>query len=277
MLNLTELTPRKLKKPRKGGSSEEEETENLLENLVDNEEEDITINAAAPSVLNPETEENINVCVPTPTLSEEVKFNLFVHLKCAKNLPVKKQNGSTDAFVKFVLGQKVVHKTKTITKDSNPAWDECFLVVVPDLSSKLEIKVYNHQPGILVKDDLIGSHLLELSSLEQNNSLERDLSILAPATLGLGPDPAAAAAHLVVSLNLVALAASDCAHQARIRKPNHSKLTYIYLHLHSTSIYTIPLSGPEPRALQVQHLPVPAAEPRGHAQVSCDWRIVPLL
>ena len=217
MLNLTELTPRKLKKPRKGGSSEEEETENLLENLVDNEDEEILINAAAPTVLNPETEENINVCVPTPTLSEEVKFNLFVHLKCAKNLPVKKQNGSTDAFVKFVLGQKVVHKTKTITKDSNPAWDECFLVVVPDLSCKLEIKVYNHQPGILVKDDLIGSHLLELSSLEQNNSLERDLAILAPATLGPAPDTAAAAAHLVVSLNLVALAASDCAHQAQIR------------------------------------------------------------
>ena len=77
---------------------------------------------------------------------EDFKYILFVHLKYAKNLPMRtnkitKTNESIDSFVKFVVGQKVVHKTKTVVKDSNPTWDESFMIVVPDLSTNLEIKV----------------------------------------------------------------------------------------------------------------------------------------
>ena len=83
--------------------------------------------------------------------NEDVKYNLFVHLKCAKNLPLRTnkitkitqttQKEPVDSFVKFALGQKIVHKTKIIVKNSNPTWDESFMIVVPDLCSNLEIKV----------------------------------------------------------------------------------------------------------------------------------------
>ena len=61
------------------------------------------------------TEDCISVTdVSEGDVKEDVQHNLFIHLKSAKNLPPKKHNGTTDAYVKFSLGQKVVHKTKTI-------------------------------------------------------------------------------------------------------------------------------------------------------------------
>ena len=47
---------------------------------------------------------------------DDIEYRLFIHLKCAKNLSVRKQNGSVNAFVKFLLGSKVVHKIKVINK-----------------------------------------------------------------------------------------------------------------------------------------------------------------
>ena len=97
--------------------------------------------------------------------SEALEFRLFIHLKNGRNLSLKKP-GSINAFVKFVIGQKVVHKTK-IAKDSNPAWDESFMLVLEDLSQNLEIKVYNHN---IIKDEVIGVHQLELTSMEQTTA-----------------------------------------------------------------------------------------------------------
>ena len=97
--------------------------------------------------------------------SEDLEFRLFIHLKSARNLSTKKP-GSVSAFVKFLLGQKVVHKTKTV-KDFNPTWDESFMFVLPDLSQNLEIKVVNHS---IMKDELIGFHQLDLTSLEQTTA-----------------------------------------------------------------------------------------------------------
>ena len=95
---------------------------------------------------------NTNGCdtVDHTDCTEDLKYNLFIHLKCAKNLPMrankitKSNKECVDSFVKIVLGQKVVYKTKTIVKDSNPSWDETFMMVLPNLSSNVEIKV-NHE------------------------------------------------------------------------------------------------------------------------------------
>ena len=97
--------------------------------------------------------------------SEALEFRLFIHLKSGKNLSLKKP-GSINAFVKFLLGQKVVHKSK-IAKDFNPTWDESFMLVLPDLTQNLDIKVYNHS---IMKDELLGFHQLDLASLEQTTA-----------------------------------------------------------------------------------------------------------
>ena len=145
-------------------------------------------------------------------IKEDVQHNLFIHLKSAKNLPPKKNNGTTDAFVKFSLGQKVVHKTKTIPKDLNPAWDDSFLIVVPDLSSNLDIKIYHQN---LVKDDLIGTVTLELSSLLQNQTQEKELEINSTSSKVLYYDGASHPPVLVVSINLVSLPTPDFNPQQR--------------------------------------------------------------
>ena len=151
-------------------------------------------------------EENITVTDKSEEdIKENVQHSLFIHLKSAKNLPPKKLNGTTDAFVKFSLSQKVVHKTKTIPKDTNPVWDDSFLIVVPDLSSNLDIKIYHQN---LVKDDLIGTVALELSSLLQNQTQEKELEINSTSCKVLYYDGAAHPPVLLVSLNLVSLPTS---------------------------------------------------------------------
>ena len=54
-----------------------------------------------------------------------------------------------------------------IKKDCNPVWDESFMIVIPDLSQNLEMKILNHN---LMRDDVIGSHIVELTNLEQTTS-----------------------------------------------------------------------------------------------------------
>ena len=134
----------------------------------------------------------------SPDQSECLRYNLFVELKSCHNLPARKQHGSSDPFVKFMVGSKLVHKTRTVVKELNPVWEDIFLVVLEDLSAPLEVKVYSHN---LVKDDLLGQHSLDLSCLPLNTALHTSLPLHGQAQ----PPP-----ELVLSLNLVRLPASEC-------------------------------------------------------------------
>eukprot|EP00090_Calanus_glacialis_P005273 TRINITY_DN14089_c0_g1_i1.p1 TRINITY_DN14089_c0_g1~~TRINITY_DN14089_c0_g1_i1.p1 ORF type:complete len:766 (-),score=211.93 TRINITY_DN14089_c0_g1_i1:70-2205(-) len=128
---------------------------------------------------------------------QQFQYHLFVHIKAGHDLPPKKQNGSSDPYVKFLMNGKTVHRSKTIHKDLNPNWDESFMASVPDLSRHMEIRVFNHN---LVKDDLIGSFPLDLVSLSQNKSLDLKVSLedaSTGASEGLG--------SVSVGLNLVAV------------------------------------------------------------------------
>ena len=71
----------------------------------------------------------------------QFQYHLFVHIKAGHDLPPKKQNGSSDPYVKFLMNGKTVHRSKTIHKDLNPNWDESFMASVPDLSRHMEIRV----------------------------------------------------------------------------------------------------------------------------------------
>ena len=126
--------------------------------------------------------------------AESLRYNLFVSIQSCQNLPARK-HGTSDPFVKFTVGGKMVHRTKTMKSELNPVWDEVFVAVVSELGSPLEVKVYSQN---LVKDDLLGQHSLDLQSLPQNTTLE--------TSLPLHPLPDS---HLVLSLNLVCLPASD--------------------------------------------------------------------
>ena len=53
-------------------------------------------------------------------------------------------------------------------RELNPVWEDIFLVVLEELTSPLEVKVYSHN---LVKDDLLGQHSVDLTSLPLNNPL----------------------------------------------------------------------------------------------------------
>ena len=166
----------------------------------------VTVNLAATMETN--TDENIIVTdiskQEKEDMKEDLQHNLFIHLKSAKNLPPKKHNGTTDSFVKFSLSQKVVHKTKTIQKDLNPVWDDSFLIVVPDLSTNLDIKIYHQN---IVKDELIGTVTLELSSMLQNQTQEKelDINIISSKVCDGEVEPPV----LAVSLNMVSLPTSD--------------------------------------------------------------------
>ena len=128
----------------------------------------------------------------SPTQEDSLNYNLFVSLQSCQNLPARKQHGISDPFVKFVVGSKLVHRTKTMKGELNPMWDDIFVVVLSELTSSLEVKVYSQN---LVKDDLLG---LDLTFLDQNMTLENSLP--------LHPLPDS---HLLLSLNLVCLPASD--------------------------------------------------------------------
>ena len=51
------------------------------------------------------------------------------------------ETGTSDPYVKFKLGNKVVHRSKTIYRDLQPVWDEDFTVNVEDATVPLQIRV----------------------------------------------------------------------------------------------------------------------------------------
>ena len=70
-------------------------------------------------------------------------YLLHVHLKQGYDLAAKDTNGLSDPYVKFFVRglNKAAHKSKTVYKDLNPAWDERFVIPVEDPFVPVDIKV----------------------------------------------------------------------------------------------------------------------------------------
>lgn len=49
--------------------------------------------------------------------------------------------GTSDPYVKFKVGGKLVHKSKTVYKDLNPTWDETFTLGIEDPFEPVVVKV----------------------------------------------------------------------------------------------------------------------------------------
>ncbi|KAI8423758.1 hypothetical protein MSG28_012782 [Choristoneura fumiferana] len=72
-------------------------------------------------------------------------FQLRVHLKRGQNLVAMDKNGTSDPYVKFKVGGRLLHKSKIVYRDLNPVWDECFTVPIEDPFTPVQIKAASNQ------------------------------------------------------------------------------------------------------------------------------------
>ncbi|KAL0810995.1 hypothetical protein ABMA28_010286 [Loxostege sticticalis] len=95
-------------------------------------------------------------------------FQLRIHLKRGQNLIAMDKNGllsgTSDPYVKFKSGGRLLHKSRIVYRDLNPVWDECFTVPIEDPFQPVQLKVFDYDWGL--QDDFMGSCALDLTALE---------------------------------------------------------------------------------------------------------------
>ncbi|XP_058472799.1 multiple C2 and transmembrane domain-containing protein 1 isoform X2 [Solea solea] len=112
---------------------------------------------------------------PTPSL---LMYNLEIELKRGHNLAIRDKGGSSDPYVKIKLANKDVFKSKVISKNLNPVWNEKKSLILDSLSEPLNVKVFDYDFGF--QDDFIGSAYLHLDSLEQQRTIPVFLELKDP-------------------------------------------------------------------------------------------------
>ncbi|XP_061705416.1 multiple C2 and transmembrane domain-containing protein isoform X2 [Cydia pomonella] len=105
-------------------------------------------------------------------------FQLRVHLKRGQNLVAMDKNGTSDPYVKFKVGGRMLHKSKIVYRDLNPVWDECFTVPIEDPFQPVQIKVFDYDWGL--QDDFMGSCHLDLTALELGRTQDLVLCLRDP-------------------------------------------------------------------------------------------------
>lgn len=108
-------------------------------------------------------------------LRKYVFFQLRVHLKCGTNLTAMDKNGLSDPYVKFKIGGRLIHKSKTIHRELNPIWDEVFVAPIEDPFQPINIKVFDYDWGL--QDDFMGSTQIFLPDLELGKVEELNLPL----------------------------------------------------------------------------------------------------
>ncbi|XP_045470133.1 multiple C2 and transmembrane domain-containing protein isoform X3 [Harmonia axyridis] len=112
-------------------------------------------------------------------LREHSFFQLKVHLRRGLRLTAMDKNGLSDPYVKFKVSGNLLYKSKTISRDLNPNWDEHFTVPIEDPFNPLQIKVFDYDWGM--QDDFMGSALLDLTSLDLLRSTDLTLPLQDPS------------------------------------------------------------------------------------------------
>ncbi|XP_044745710.1 multiple C2 and transmembrane domain-containing protein-like isoform X2 [Coccinella septempunctata] len=111
-------------------------------------------------------------------LKEHSFFQLKVHLRRGLRLTAMDKNGLSDPYVKFKVSGNLLYKSKTISRDLNPTWDEHFTVPIEDPFVPLQIKVFDYDWGM--QDDFMGSAMLDLTSLDLMRSTDLTLPLQDP-------------------------------------------------------------------------------------------------
>ncbi|KAK9408400.1 multiple C2 and transmembrane domain-containing protein 1 [Crotalus adamanteus] len=107
--------------------------------------------------------------------AEPGMYQLDITLRRGTNLAARDRRGTSDPYVKFKLGGKEIFRSKTISKNLNPVWEERTSVFIEHLREQLYIKVFDYDFGL--QDDFMGSAFLDLNSLEQNRPVDVILSL----------------------------------------------------------------------------------------------------
>ncbi len=55
------------------------------------------------------------------------------------------KSGTSDPYVKFKSGSRLLHKSKTVRKDLNPMFDEVFTVPIEDPFEMITVKVSSRE------------------------------------------------------------------------------------------------------------------------------------
>lgn len=75
------------------------------------------------------------------TLRQHTFFQLKIHLVSGRNLIAMDKSGTSDPYVKFKSGSRLLYKSKTVHKELNPTFDEVFTVPIEDPFQPINIKV----------------------------------------------------------------------------------------------------------------------------------------
>ncbi|XP_061478398.1 multiple C2 and transmembrane domain-containing protein 1 isoform X2 [Rhineura floridana] len=132
-----------------------------------------TEGSSSPARVNPTGTSNAELSLADPGM-----YQLDITLKRGHNLAARDRRGTSDPYVKFKIGGKEVYRSKTIHKNLNPVWEEKTSIMIEHLREQLYIKVFDYDFGL--QDDFMGSAFLDISSLEQNRSVDVTLSLKDP-------------------------------------------------------------------------------------------------
>lgn len=97
-------------------------------------------------------------------LRQHAFFQLRINLISGHDLVPMDKNGTSDPYVKFKLGGRLLYKSRTVHRDLNPVWQEQFTVPIEDPFQPIHIKVFDYDWGL--QDDFMGSAKLEMAQLE---------------------------------------------------------------------------------------------------------------
>lgn len=63
--------------------------------------------------------------------------------------------GTSDPYVKFKCGGRLIYKSRTVFRELNPVWDESFTIPVEDPFQAIQIKVFDYDWGLQVRTCLL--------------------------------------------------------------------------------------------------------------------------
>jgi len=95
------------------------------------------------------------------------KLVLCLKVIACRDLEAMDISGSSDPYVRIQIGNTINEKTRTVSANLNPDFDEDFDVILDDMSMPLHISVWD--VDLLSSDDLIGQVLIRLDELMDVN------------------------------------------------------------------------------------------------------------